>query len=67
MSKKNIKLNVMNSKQKFMWLSKIKNNNKFNMKLSKYIGWKKLSEKYLRSKMLKKYYDINKGYVYYSR
>ncbi len=67
MSKKNIKLNVMNSKQKFMWLSKIKNNNKFNMKLSKYIGWKRLSEKNSRSKILKKYYNINKGYVYYSR
>jgi len=67
MSKKNIKLNVMNSKQKFMWLSKIKNNNKFNMKLSKYIAWKKLSEKHLRSKILKKYYNINKGFIYYSR
>ncbi len=67
MSKKNIKLNVMNSKQKLMWLSKIKNNNKFNMKLSKYIGWKRLSEKNSRSKILKKYYNINKGYVYYSR
>ena len=67
MSKKNIKLNVMNSKQKFMWLSKIKNNNKFNMKLSKYIGWKRLCEKNSRSKILKKYYNINKGYVYYSR
>ncbi len=67
MSKKNIKLNVMNSKQKFMWLSKIKNNNKFNMKLSKYIGWKRLSEKNSRSKILKKYYNISKGFVYYSR
>ena len=36
----------MNSKQKIMWLSTIKNNNKFNMKLSKYIGWKKLNIKY---------------------
>ena len=42
---KNMKLNVVNSKQKIMWLSKIKNNNKFSMKLSKYIGWKKLMKK----------------------
>ena len=40
-----MKLNVVNSKQKIMWLSKIKNNNKFSMKLSKYIGWKKLMKK----------------------
>ena len=64
---KNLKLNVMNSKQKIMWLSMIKNNNKFSMKLSKYIGWKRLSKKNLRSKILKKYYNINKGFVYYSR
>jgi len=57
----------MNSKQKIMWLSTIKNNNKFNMKLSKYISWKNLSEKYLRSKILKKYYNISKGFIYYSR
>jgi spore coat polysaccharide biosynthesis predicted glycosyltransferase SpsG len=64
---KNMKLDVVNSKQKIMWLSTIKNNNKFSMKLSKYIGWKRLSEKNSRSKILKKYYNINKGYVYYSR
>ena len=57
----------MNSKQKIMWLSTIKNNNKFNMKLSKYIGWKNLIKKYLRSKILKKYYNINKGFIYYNR
>ena len=62
-----MKLNVVNSKQKIMWLSAIKNNNKFSMKLSKYIGWKRLSEKNSRSKILKKYYSINKGFVYYSR
>ena len=62
-----MKLNVVNSKQKIMWLSAIKNNNKFSMKLSKYIGWKRLSEKNSRSKILKKYYNINKGFVYYGR
>ena len=50
-----------------MWLFTIKNNNKFCMKLIKYIGWKRLSEKNSRSKILKKYYNINKGFVYYSR
>ena len=50
-----------------MWLSTIKNNNKFSMKLSKYIGWKRLNEKNSCSKILKKYYNINKGFVYYSR
>jgi hypothetical protein len=64
---KSIKLNVENIKQKIMWLSTVKNNNKFSMKLSKYIGWKKLSKKNSRSKILKKYYTINKGFVYYSR
>ena len=64
---KNMKLNVVNNKQKIMWLSTIKNNNKFSMKLSKYIGWKRLSEKNLRSKILKRHYNINKGFVYYSR
>ena len=62
-----MKLDVVNSKQKIMWLSTIKNNNKFSMKLSKYIGWKRLSEKNLRSKILKRYYNINKDFVYYSR
>ena len=62
-----MKLKVMNSKQKIMWLFTIKNNNKFCMKLSKYIGWKRLSEKNSRSKTLKKYYNINKGFVYYGR
>ena len=62
-----MKLNVVNSKQKIMWLFTIKNNNKFSMKLSKYIGWKRLSEKNSRSKILKRYYNINKGFVYYSR
>ena len=62
-----MKLNVVNSKQKIMWLSMTKNNNKFSMKLSKYIGWKRLSEKNSRSKILKKYYNITKGFVYYSR
>ena len=57
----------MNNKQKIMWLSTIKNNNKFSIKLSKYIGWKRLSEKNLRSKILKRHYNINKGFVYYSR
>jgi hypothetical protein len=64
---KNMKLNVANKKQKIMWLSIIKNNNKFSMKLSKYLGWKKLSEKNSCSKILKKHYNINKGYVYYGR
>ena len=64
---KNMKLDVVNSKKKIMWLSTIKNNNKFSMKLSKYIGWKRLSEKNSCSKILKKYYNINKGFVYYSR
>ena len=50
-----------------MWLSTIKNNNKFSMKLSKYIGWKRLSEKNSCTKIIKKYYSINKGFVYYSR
>jgi hypothetical protein len=40
-----MKLDVVNIKQKIMWLSAIKNNNKFSMKLSKYIGWKGLREK----------------------
>ncbi len=31
------------------------------------IDWKRLNEKNSRSKILKKYYNINKGYVYYSR
>ena len=64
---KNMKLNVANSKQKIMWLFTIKNNNKFSMKLSKYISWKRLSEKNPLSKILNKYYDTNKGFVYYSR
>ena len=50
-----------------MWLFTIKNNNKFCMKLIKYIGWKKVSEKNYRYKTLKKYYSINKGFVYYGR
>ena len=62
-----MKLDVVNIKQKIMWLSAIKNNNKFSMKLSKYIGWKKLSEKNSHSKILKKYYNINKGFAYYAR
>ena len=62
-----MKLNVVNSKQKIMWLSTIKNNNKFSMKLSKYIGWKRLSEKNSCTKIIKKYNNINKGFVYYSR
>jgi hypothetical protein len=62
-----MKLNVVNSKQKIMWLSTIKNNNKFCMTLIKYIGWKRLSKKNSRSKRLKKYYNINKGFVYYGR
>ena len=62
-----MKLDVVNSKQKIMWLSTIKNNNKFSMKLSKYISWKRLSEKNPLSKILNKYYDTNKGFVYYSR
>ena len=65
--KKNMKLDVVNIKQKIMWLSAIKNNNKFSMKLSKYIGWKRLSEKNSCSKILKRYYNFNKGLVYYSR
>jgi len=64
---KNMKLNVANSKQKIMWLFTMKNNDKFSMKLSKYISWKRLSKKNLLSKILKKYYDTNKGFVYYSR
>ena len=62
-----MKLNVVNSKKKIKWISTIKNYNKFSMKLSKYIGWKRLSEKNSRSKTLKKYYNINKGFVYYGR
>ena len=64
---KNMKLNIVNSKQKIVWLSTIKNNNKFSMKLSKYIGWKRLNEKNSCSKILKKYYNVNRGLVYYSR
>ena len=64
---KNMKLDVVNSKQKIMWLSTIKNNNKFSMKFSKYIGWKRLSKKNSRSKILKEYCNINKGFVYYGR
>ncbi len=62
-----MKLNVVSSKKKIKWVSTIRNYNKFSMKLSKYIAWKKLSEKHLRSKILKKYYNINKGFIYYSR
>ena len=62
-----MKLNVVNSKKKIKWIATIRNYNKFSMKLSKYIGWKRLCEKNSRSKILKKYYNINKGYVYYSR
>ena len=62
-----MKLNVVSSKKKIKWVSTIRNYNKFSMKLSKYIGWKRLSEKNLRSKILKRHYNINKGFVYYSR
>ena len=62
-----MKLNVANSEQKIMWLFTMKNNDKFGMKLSKYVSWKRLSKKNLLSKILKKYYDTNKGFVYYSR
>ena len=58
---KNMKLNVVNSKQKIIWLATVKNNNKFIMKLNKYIGFKRLSEKNSCTKILKKYYNINKG------
>jgi hypothetical protein len=50
-----------------MWPSTIKNNNKFSIKISKYVGWKKLGETKSRCKILKKYHNINKGFVYYSR
>ena len=39
-----MKLDVVNSKQKIMWLGAIKNNNKFSMGLSKYIGWTRLNK-----------------------
>jgi len=55
---KNMKLNVVNSKQKIIWLATVKNNNKFIMKLNKYIGFKRLSEKNSCTKILKKYYNI---------
>ena len=60
-----MKLNVVNSKKKIKWVSTIRNYNKFSMKLSKYIGWKRLSEKNSCTKIIKKYYNINKGLVYY--
>ena len=47
-----------------MWLFTIKNNNKFCMKLIKYIGWKKVSEKNYRSKTLKKYYSNTISHIY---
>ena len=56
-----MKLNVVNSKKKIKWIATIRNYNKFSMKLSKYIGWKRLSEKNSCTKIIKKYYNINKG------
>ncbi len=62
-----MKLNVASSKKKIKWVSTIRNYNKFSMKLSKYIGWKRLSEKNSCTKIIKKYNNINKAFVYYSR
>lgn len=50
------------------WISFVKNNNILSLKMSKYIGWKKMNNSDLIVKMLKKKYNLkNKKFTYFYR